>query len=52
MSSKRPKGTFQDLYNKPESAISPVMKGLFYMVLIQIQESLEIKKKGAVRTFC
>jgi len=44
MSSKRPKGTFQDLYNKPDSAIPPFMKGLFYMVLIQIQESLEIKK--------
>ena len=40
MSGKRPKGTFQDRYNKPDSAIPPVCNRIFYMVLIQIQQSL------------
>ena len=30
MSDKRPKGTFQDRYNKPDSAIPPVSETLFY----------------------
>ena len=33
MSGKRPKGTFQDRYNKPDSAIPPFNEGLFYRVL-------------------
>ena len=40
MSDKRPKGTFQDRYNKPDSAIPPVCNRIFYMVIIQIQQSL------------
>ena len=44
MSGKRPKGTFQDRYNKPDSAIPPVCNRIFYMVLIQIQQSLVNQK--------
>ena len=35
---------FQDRYNKPDSAIPPVCNRIFYMVLIQIQQSLVNQK--------
>ena len=47
MSGKRPKGTFQDRYNKPDSAIPPVSERIFYMVLIQMQQSLVNEKNGS-----
>ena len=38
--------TFQDRYNKPDSAIPPMSERLFYIVLIYFQESIDLIKKG------
>ena len=46
MSGKRPKGTFQDRYNKPDSAIPPLSERLFYMVFKDLQESFNFSKCG------
>jgi hypothetical protein len=45
MSDKRPKGTFQDRYNKPDSAIPPLSERIFYMVFKYMQESFAIIEK-------
>jgi hypothetical protein len=42
---------FQDRYNKPDSAIPPVSETLFYMVLIQIQQSL-VNQINGLRGSC
>ena len=46
MSDKRPKGTFQDRYNKPDSAIPPLSERIFYMVFKYLQESFDFIKNG------
>jgi hypothetical protein len=37
--------TFQDRYNKPDSAIPPVLERLFYMVFKYLQESFDFIEK-------
>ena len=49
MSDKRPKGTFQDRYNKPDSAIPPLSERIFYMVFKYLQESFDFIKNGLCR---
>jgi hypothetical protein len=41
MSGKRPKGIFQDRYNKPDSAIPPMSETLFYRVQSKYQWSIK-----------
>ena len=41
MSDKKPKGIFQDRYNKPDSAIPPDCERLLYIVFKGFQQSFE-----------
>ena len=43
--------TFQDRYNKPDSAIPPFFEHLFYIVLTYFQESFDLIKKGRKTPF-
>ena len=40
MSGKRPKGTFQDRYNKPDSAIPPVSEVRYSIGFVAIMQQI------------
>ncbi len=51
MSGKRPKGTFQDRYNKPDSAIPPdseegTLKGLYEITITLIISQIPLSVKN------